>query len=162
MKLNCSAAAGSNQAIQSADALSCKLNQRHYMSKAPSSSVSRECDFFIQSFNRENLQYQVEYKTSNQAALDKIVDVIKSKFANKSGIVYCISRNECESVSDFLRKNQIKALAYHAGLDDKRRAEVQHKWTNNVDCRVVCATIAFGMGIDKAYEIVIYIFIPIL
>ena len=76
--------------------------------------------------------------------------MIKSKYMNKSGIVYCISRNECESVSDHLRKNNIKALAYHAGMDDKKRAAVQHKWTNNIDCKVVCATIAFGMGIDKS------------
>lgn len=41
-------------------------------------------------------------------------------------------------------------MAYHAGMDDKKRAAVQHKWMSNIDCRVVCATIAFGMGIDKA------------
>jgi superfamily II DNA helicase RecQ len=54
------------------------------------------------------LVFKVEYKTSNQAALEKIIDLIKSKYSNKSGIVYCISRNECESVCDHLRKNGIK------------------------------------------------------
>lgn len=97
---------------------------------------------------------KVEWKSSNQAALEKIIGLIKTKYANKSGIVYCISRNECESVSDVLRKNGIKALAYHAGIEDKKRTLVQHKWTNNIDCKVVCATIAFGMGIDKAYKFI--------
>ncbi len=99
------------------------------------------CAFFIQSFNRKNLRYTVEYKTSNKAALEKINNIIKTKFPNKSGIVYCISRNECESVSKFLHDNGIKALAYHAGMTDKQRIEIQHRWTNNIDCKVVCATI---------------------
>ena len=119
------------------------------------------CAFFMQSFNRTNLQYSVEYKTSNKAALDKILDMIKKKFPNKCGIVYCISRNECESVSDFLRKNGLKSLAYHAGMSDKERNEIQNKWTNNIDCRIVCATIAFGMGIDKAdVRFVIHLGLP--
>ena len=55
------------------------------------SAQRQNCAFFIQSFNRENLQYKVEYKTSNAAALEKIITVIKQKYSNKSGIVYCIS-----------------------------------------------------------------------
>ena len=131
--------------------LESKLNNRQYMSGSMQNlpANNQKCVFFMQSFNRENLQYQVEYKTSNGAALEKISELIKSKYPNKSGIVYCISRNECEQVSEFLRKKQIKALPYHAGMDDKKRQQIQHKWTNNIDCKVVCATIAFGMGIDK-------------
>ena len=64
--------------------------------------------------------------------------------------MYCISRNECETVSDYLKKNGLKALPYHAGMNDRDRQSVQHKWSNTIDCKVVCATIAFGMGIDKA------------
>jgi bloom syndrome protein len=140
-----------NRNIEKVDA---KLNNRMYQMDSggmPSSSSpnSKECGFFMQSFNRENLQYKVEYKESNQSALDKIASMIKEKFPNKSGIVYCISRNECETVAQFLQKNRIKALPYHAGMNDTDRAEIQHKWSNNIDCKVVCATIAFGMGIDK-------------
>jgi bloom syndrome protein len=99
------------------------------------------CAFFIQSFNRKNLIYTVEYKTSNKAALEKIHSMIKTKFQNKSGIVYCISRNECETVSKFLHDHGIKSLAYHAGMSDQQRIAIQHRWTNNIDCKVVCATI---------------------
>jgi bloom syndrome protein len=113
------------------------------------SSKNQSCAFFIQSFNRENLQYAVEYKTSNPVALERIATIIKTKFPNKCGIVYCISRNECESVSKFLVSKKIRALAYHAGMTDKQRADAQMKWTNGCDCKVVCATIAFGMGVDK-------------
>ena len=109
------------------------------------------CAFFMQSFNRTNLQYSVEYKTSNKAALDKILEMIKKKFPNKCGIVYCISRNECESVSQFLRKNSLKALAYHAGMTDKQRNEIQHKWTNNIDCKIVCATIGMSLLFKKSF-----------
>nr|QNH68120.1 Bloom Syndrome protein 2 [Brachionus koreanus] len=143
--------------------LETKLNNRHYMSVSMNSlpANNQQCVFFMQSFNRENLQYQVEYKTSNAAALEKISDLIKSKYANKSGIVYCISRNECEQVSEYLRKKQIKALPYHAGMDDQKRQQIQHKWTNNIDCKVVCATIAFGMGIDKPdVQYVIHLSLP--
>jgi bloom syndrome protein len=121
---------------------------------------SNECAFFMQSFNRENLQYKVEYKESNQAVLDKICRFINEKYARKSGIVYCISRNECETVATYLQKSKIKALPYHAGMNDNDRAEIQGKWSNNDNCQVVCATIAFGMGIDKAYVIILIIFYP--
>ena len=63
---------------------------------------------------------------------------------------HIVTGNECETVSDFLKKNGLKSLPYHAGMSDKDRQAVQHKWSNTVECRVVCATIAFGMGIDKA------------
>ena len=106
--------------------------------------------FFMQSFNRENLQYRVEVKQSNQWALDKICRLVKERYARKSGIVYCISRQECEDVAALLRKQGIQALAYHAGMEDQHRADTQSRWSNNMGCSVVCATIAFGMGIDKA------------
>ena len=70
-------------------------------------------------------------------------------FYNKSGIIYCLSRKECESVSNFLRKNNIKSNPYHAGLSDEDRNSIQEAWINEDDCKIVCATIAFGMGIDK-------------
>ncbi len=76
--------------------------------------------------------------------------MIKGKYPNKCGIVYCISRNECETTSETLCKSGIKALPYHAGMNDNKRSEIQDAWMNGKNCKVVCATIAFGMGIDKA------------
>ncbi|XP_032956237.1 recQ-like DNA helicase BLM isoform X2 [Rhinolophus ferrumequinum] len=56
---------------------------------------------------------------------------------------------ECDTMADTLQKNGLAALAYHAGLSDSARDEVQHKWINQDGCQVICATVAFGMGIDK-------------
>ena len=77
--------------------------------------------------------------------------MIKGKYANKCGIIYCISRNECETTSDYLCKQGLKAAPYHAGMSDKERTRIQTNWMMNKNCKIVCATIAFGMGIDKAY-----------
>lgn len=101
---------------------------------------------FIQSFNRPNLKFEVRLKQKN--SLDEIITLITTNFCNKSGIVYCLSRNECETLADLFKKNRIKAAAYHAGMTDEKRAKIQNDWTNNV-VKVICATIAFGMGIDK-------------
>ena len=64
--------------------------------------------------------------------------------------IVCVFVCVLHQVSEFLRSKSVKALPYHAGMPDQQRAQIQHKWTHNQDCRVVCATIAFGMGIDKA------------
>ena len=79
----------------------------------------------------------------------EITNVIKTRFRNLSGIVYCLSRKECEQTAMELRGEGIKALAYHAGLGDEERAKVQEDWAARKNCDVVTATIAFGMGIDK-------------
>ena len=140
-----------NQAAPSTSAFSQKPQ--------PAINSKQYCTFFIQSFNRDNLHYSVKYKTSNKAALEKVLTIVKSKFSNKSGIVYCISRNECESVATHLQKGGLKALAYHAGMTDKQRSDIQHRWTNNLECKIVCATIAFGMGIDKADVRLLFIWV---
>ena len=82
--------------------------------------------------------------------MEKIIGIIKTSYKNKSGIVYCISRKECESTSATLQRAGISALAYHAGMPDVKRCKTQKSWMDGNDCKVVCATIAFGMGIDKA------------
>lgn len=97
------------------------------------------------SFNRPNLYYEVRQKTAN---VEKdIIKFIKQN-AGKSGIIYCLSRKKVEDLTEVLRANNIKASAYHAGMDTKDRNETQDDFImERVD--VIVATIAFGMGIDK-------------
>ncbi|XP_025200785.1 Bloom syndrome protein homolog isoform X2 [Melanaphis sacchari] len=102
---------------------------------------------FLSSFNRPNLLYKVVPK-KGKSALAEIANLIKEKYKNQSGIIYCLSRNECDNTATFMCNEGIKAISYHAGLTDSKRNDVQMKWiTNKVN--LVCATIAFGMGIDK-------------
>ena len=100
---------------------------------------------FVASFDRKNLSLEV------RPALDRvkqIIDFIQEK-PNESGIVYCLSRKTTEELAEKLQKIGISAKAYHAGLDNKIRSTTQDQFIND-DCKVVCATIAFGMGIDKS------------
>ncbi|XP_066993221.2 recQ-like DNA helicase Blm isoform X2 [Anabrus simplex] len=103
--------------------------------------------WFLCSFNRPNLKYSVLPKKSKLVVKD-IVKLIKAKYSRDSGIVYCLSRKDCEDVAAILKQDGIKASAYHAGLTDTQRTKVQSDWISN-KFKVVCATIAFGMGIDK-------------
>lgn len=99
------------------------------------------------SFDRPNLKYEVIAKTKEP--LKQLGKLLKDRFENLSGIVYCLSKNECVEVSKFLNaKCSIKAVYYHAGLGARERVAVQKKWHTG-EVQVVCATIAFGMGIDK-------------
>jgi ATP-dependent DNA helicase RecQ len=100
---------------------------------------------FKSSFNRPNLYYEVRPKTKD---VDK--DIIKfiKQHPGKSGIIYCLSRKKVEELAAILRANDIKAAAYHAGLDSATRTQTQDDFLmENID--VIVATIAFGMGIDK-------------
>uniref|UniRef100_A0A8C3WW69 RecQ-like DNA helicase BLM n=1 Tax=Catagonus wagneri TaxID=51154 RepID=A0A8C3WW69_9CETA len=103
---------------------------------------------FSMSFNRHNLKYYVLPKKPKKVALD-CLEWIRKHHPHDSGIIYCLSRRECDTMADTLQKDGLAALAYHAGLSDSARDEVQHKWINQDGCQVICATIAFGMGIDK-------------
>ena len=103
---------------------------------------------FISSFNRPNLYYEVRPKPSDPMLLHKeIIRFIKDR-PGKSGIIYCLTRKRVEELAELLVINGIKALPYHAGLDNKVRAENQDKFLME-DVDVIVATIAFGMGIDK-------------
>ncbi|XP_074109128.1 Bloom syndrome helicase isoform X2 [Cotesia typhae] len=104
--------------------------------------------YFFTSFNRPNLKYTVIYKKGRNCYAE-VAALIKEKYSGECGIVYCFSRKDCDDYADHLRMNGIKAGSYHAGLTDKQRTESQMKWIRE-DTKVVCATIAFGMGIDKA------------
>ncbi|XP_050061310.1 recQ-like DNA helicase Blm isoform X2 [Aphis gossypii] len=106
-----------------------------------------ETKWFVSSFNRPNLIYEVIPKKGKSSLLE-IANLIKSKFVRQSGIIYCMTKKECDNTALFLSGEGIKAVSYHAGLTDKKRNDVQMQWTSNKS-NVVCATIAFGMGIDK-------------
>ncbi|XP_063170119.1 recQ-like DNA helicase BLM [Candoia aspera] len=103
---------------------------------------------FTMSFNRHNLKYDVLPKKPKTVALD-CLQWIRKYHPCDSGIIYCLSRYECDSVANALQGSGLSALAYHAGLPDSTRDLVQQKWINQDGCQVICATIAFGMGIDK-------------
>ncbi|XP_071549733.1 recQ-like DNA helicase Blm [Panulirus ornatus] len=103
--------------------------------------------WFLSSFNRANLRYEVLPKKGKKIS-NEIAALIKAKYSNQSGIVYCLSRKECDATASDLAKAGIKAVSYHAGLSDSQRISVQSQWIND-KYKVVCATIAFGMGIDK-------------
>jgi ATP-dependent DNA helicase RecQ len=107
----------------------------------------REPNIFISSFNRANLYYEVLPKIKKAQTDEHIVRFIKS-MKKKSGIIYTLNRKTTEELADILNANGIKAVAYHAGLDSKLRAERQDQFLGE-DMQVICATIAFGMGIDK-------------
>jgi len=107
----------------------------------------REPNIFISSFNRGNLYYEVLPKVKKSQTDESIVRFIKGMKGN-SGIIYTLNRKTTEELASILSANGIKAVAYHAGLDSKLRAERQDQFLNE-DVQVICATIAFGMGIDK-------------
>ena len=106
-----------------------------------------DAQVFKSSFNRSNLYYEVLPKGSKAQTMKDLISFI-NKRKGKSGIVYCLSRKKTEEVAEILQANGINALPYHAGLDAKTRAGNQDKFLME-DADVICATIAFGMGIDK-------------
>lgn len=122
------------------------------------SSVLQDCEKILcvkrpitltASFNRTNLYYEVRFKDSdNDASLNDIASLIKSRYSGQSGIVYVFSQKDSETVSSELQKRDIVAYPYHANMDPEDKSRVHRKWTAN-KIQVVVATVAFGMGIDK-------------
>jgi len=104
----------------------------------------REPKCYVASFNRPNLTYRVVPKNKSY---DQLVDFLRGR-RKESGIVYCLSRKGAESVAEKLSRDGIRARPYHAGLTPKERSEHQELFLRD-DVRVICATIAFGMGINK-------------
>ncbi|CAL7945068.1 unnamed protein product [Xylocopa violacea] len=103
--------------------------------------------WFMSSFNRPNLRYSIIGKKGKNCS-DEVIAMIKAKYKNDCGIVYCLSRKDCDDYAMHMKKNGIRALSYHAGLTDNSRSDIQGRWISE-EIKVVCATIAFGMGIDK-------------
>jgi ATP-dependent DNA helicase RecQ len=99
---------------------------------------------FKSSFNRPNLYYEIRDKVEPEKDIIRFI----RQNPGKSGIIYCLSRKKVEELAQLLTINGIEALPYHAGLDAKTRAENQDRFLME-DVRVIVATIAFGMGIDK-------------
>ncbi len=100
----------------------------------------------LASFDRPNLYYEVRQKYNAQT---QVLEFIRERPASESGIVYCFTRRGVEEMAEHLRSHGIDALPYHAGLDQDIRRQNQETFLQG-RCRVVVATIAFGMGIDKA------------
>lgn len=103
--------------------------------------------WFLQSFNRPNLRYEVRPKPG-RSVFKTILELLKGPFARQSGIIYCFSRKECDQLASDLSQEGVPSAPYHAGLDDAKRNQIQRQWIDD-KVNVVCATIAFGMGIDK-------------
>ncbi len=99
---------------------------------------------FIASFDRKNLTYRVEEKNR---ATQQILNFLADR-KDQAGIIYCHSRNGVERLTEQLKRNGIQALPYHAGLAPETRSQNQDAFIRD-ECQIVCATIAFGMGIDK-------------
>lgn len=102
--------------------------------------------FLKQSFNRANLYYEVQEKSKD--VNDVIANLMNTKFRGQSGIIYCHSRNSCETTAETLQNAGLKVTFYHAKLSHEEREAVQSAWQTG-KIQAICATIAFGMGIDK-------------
>ena len=103
---------------------------------------------FVSSFDRPNLSLTVKRNYTTKEKLNFILNFVKAR-PLEAGIVYCLSRKNTEKVAQFLRDNFVKATIYHAGLTSEQRDAAQEQFKQD-NVQVVCATVAFGMGIDKS------------
>lgn len=99
----------------------------------------------VSSFNRKNIRYLIEEKNDY---FQRTIDFIQT-YKDQSGIIYCLSRSQTEELAEKLTANGFPALAYHAGLDSRTRSQRQEKFKHD-EVKIIVATIAFGMGIDKS------------
>ncbi|XP_061337155.1 ATP-dependent DNA helicase Q-like 4A [Gastrolobium bilobum] len=104
------------------------------------------CIVFRQSFNRPNLWYSVVHKTKK--CVEDIDKFIRENHFDECGIVYCLSRMDCEKVAEKLQECGHKCAFYHGSMDPAQRAFVQKQWSKD-EINIICATVAFGMGINK-------------
>jgi superfamily II DNA helicase RecQ len=105
---------------------------------------------FSLGYDRPNLKFEVCEKPNKKADANQfILDLIHTFPPGTTGILYCMTKAECEQLADFLRANRVQADYYHSGMAKGAKQMVQAKWLSG-ELHVVCATIAYGMGIDKA------------
>ncbi|PIM99694.1 ATP-dependent DNA helicase [Handroanthus impetiginosus] len=104
------------------------------------------CIVFRQSFNRPNLRYSVVPKTKK--CVEDIDKFIKENHFDECGIIYCLSRMDCEKVAEKLQEYGHKAAFYHGSMESTQRAMIQKQWSKD-EINIICATVAFGMGINK-------------
>ncbi|XP_047337358.1 ATP-dependent DNA helicase Q-like 4A [Impatiens glandulifera] len=104
------------------------------------------CIVFRQSFNRPNLWYSIIPKTKK--CMEDIDKFIRENHFDECGIIYCLSRLDCEKVAEKLQEYGHKATFYHGSMDPSQRALVQTQWSKD-EINIICATVAFGMGINK-------------
>ncbi|TKY71366.1 ATP-dependent DNA helicase Q 4A [Spatholobus suberectus] len=104
------------------------------------------CIIFRQSFNRPNLWYSVIPKTKK--CLGDIDKFIRENHFDECGIIYCLSRMDCEKVAEKLQECGHKCAFYHGSMDPAQRTSVQKQWSKD-EINIICATVAFGMGINK-------------
>ncbi|KXS21836.1 ATP-dependent DNA helicase [Gonapodya prolifera JEL478] len=101
----------------------------------------------VSSFNRPNLLYEIRPKP--KSAEDEIAAIVDARFKGCCGIIYCTSKKACEQLTDRLKeKHRLKIAFYHAGLDQRDRLRIQKDWAED-RVKIIVATVAFGMGIDK-------------
>lgn len=100
-------------------------------------------------FNRANLFFELRIKAEQfRDQVTSLVDIIKCEFSGVSGIIYCISKKDCENLTTQLIENRLSAACYHADVPIARRSEVHNGWLRD-DILIVVSTVAFGLGIDK-------------
>ena len=116
----------------------------------------RNAELFLSSFNRPNIFYTVEPKRNSFA---RLLDYLESR-RDESGIIYCLSRSSADSLAADLRDEGYSALSYHAGLDKEMRDKHQELFLKD-EVKIIVATIAFGMGIDKSnVRFVVHVDLP--
>ena len=103
---------------------------------------------FISSFDRKNLSIEVRGQVAKKKKLEEITNFVERR-KNESGIIYCLSRKNTEEVADYLKDEGHSVAFYHAGMNPEERERVQTEFIND-DTKIIVATIAFGMGIDKS------------
>ncbi|OBZ75722.1 ATP-dependent DNA helicase hus2/rqh1 [Grifola frondosa] len=106
------------------------------------------CTRLRQSFNRPNLNYEVRPK--NKSVVADIAEFIQQKYHKETGVIYCSTKAQCEDLAKKLRDtHKLSAQHYHGGMPQAEKASAQEEWQKGY-CKIIVATVAFGMGIDKA------------
>jgi bloom syndrome protein len=142
--------ATASKKVQSDIIRNLKLGKSKSSSSSSTALASGKLSTFQASFDRPNLSWAVVRKAGpgiSEEALAQLLDMCK-RFRNQCGIVYCMKRLDTEIAAQYLQKNGIKSCHYHGSVASGGRKWVQQKWMSN-EVTVVCATIAFGMGVDK-------------